>query len=40
MNDLEFACRQLPKNPDFTAVAGLALALGIGADLSMNEFTP
>jgi len=35
MNDLKFAFRQLLRNPGFTAVAVLTLALGIGVNTSM-----
>jgi hypothetical protein len=35
MNDLKFAFGQLLRNPGFTAVAVLTLALGIGANTAM-----
>jgi len=38
MTDLKFAFRQLLKNPGFTAMAALTLALGIG--LSAPSLNP
>src|ERR687887_486666 len=38
MNDLKFAFRQLVKNPGFTAVAVLSLALGIGVNTMLFSF--
>jgi len=36
MSELRIAFRQLMKNPGFTAVAELTLALGIEANIDLN----
>ena len=39
MHDLKFAIRQLLKNPGFTVLAVLALAMGIGTRAARRQLT-